>query len=177
MKKALFLTFFLVIFYIIGMPQTQSVVFDFVFITLEEDSNKVLKNTPIEIYEDGKLLKKITTNEQGKAFYDLQVNKEYDIYFKPNRTRYIQKYIKIDTRNIDLANWKYKDRKDFRSNYQIEINLFRHESWQNFDFLKAEPIIHYKYDAKKGDLVDISDDTMLKRVKKERSKKRIGPTF
>lgn len=177
MIKTFYISILLGLYCTISNAQTQSVVFDFVFITLEEDSNKVLKNTPIEIYEDGKLLKKITTNEQGKAFYDLQVNKEYDIYFKPNRTRYIQKYIKIDTRNIDLANWKYKDRKDFRSNYQIEINLFRHESWQNFDFLKKEPIIHYKYVAKKGDLEDISDDTMLKKVKKERSKKRIGPTF
>jgi hypothetical protein len=92
-----------------GFAQTKSVVFDMVFKTWEEDSNKVLKNTKIEIFESGKIVKTLITDNSGKAYCDLEINKEYTIHFKPKRGGYIEKHVIFDLRNIDLAKWKYKD--------------------------------------------------------------------
>ena len=50
---------------------------------------------------------------------------------------------KVDTINIDLNTWKFKNRKELRNYYQIEINLFEPKSWEQFSFLHQQPFMNF----------------------------------
>jgi len=154
--------------------QTENVIFDCSFKVWEQDLQKTLQKINIEIYENGNLIKKISTDRDGKAYHNFELNKEYDIKINPSGGRYIEKWVKLDTRNIDLQTWKFKNRKEFRYYYQIEINLFEPERCEQFAFLYQQPIINFKYSSKKRDLMDVADNRMVKRINKERKKKCIA---
>ena len=154
--------------------QTQNVIFDCSFKVWEQDLHQTLQKIKIEVYENGNLIKKLTTDRDGKAYYNFDLNKEYDIKINPEGGRYIQKWVKLDTRNIDLETWKFKNRKEFRYYYQIEINLFEPESCEQFAFLHQEPIMYFKYSNKKRDLMDTADNHIVRRINKERKKKCIA---
>ena len=103
---------------------------------------QTLPKIKIEVYENGNLIKKLTTDRDGKAYQNFELNREYDIKINPGGGMYIQKWVKLDTRNIDLHAWKFKNRKEFRYYYQIEINLFEPERCEQFAFLDQQPIIN-----------------------------------
>ena len=157
-----------------AFAQTENVIFDCSFKVWEQDLQKTLQKIKIEIYENGILLKKLTTDKDGKACYYFDLNKDYDIKINPGAGRYIEKWVKLDTRNIDLKTWKFKNRKEFRYYYQIEINLFEPERCEQFSFLNAAPIMNFKYSSKKRDVMDVADNRMVKRINKERKKKCIA---
>ena len=157
-----------------SLAQTQNVIFDCSFKVWEQDLQKTLQKIKIEVYEDGKLIKKLTTDRDGKAYYNFELNKDYDIKINPGGGQYIEKWVKLDTRNIDLESWKFKNRKEFRYYYQIEINLFEPERCEQFAFLNTQPIMNFKYSHKKRDLMDVADNRMVKRINKERKKKCIA---
>ena len=156
------------------LAQTQNVIFDCSFKVWEQDLHQTLQKIKIEVYENGNLIKKLTTDRDGKAYYNFDLNKEYDIKINPEGGRYIQKWVKLDTRNIDLETWKFKNRKEFRYYYQIEINLFEPERCEQFAFLHLEPIMNFKYSNKKRDLMDTADNHIVRRINKERKKKCIA---
>jgi hypothetical protein len=135
---------------------------------------QTLPKIKIEVYENGNLIKKLTTDRDGKAYQNFELNREYDIKINPEGGKYIQKWVKLDTRNIDLHAWKFKNRKEFRYYYQIEINLFEPERCEQFAFLHQQPIINFKYNTKKRDLMDVADNRLTKRINKERKKKCIA---
>ena len=174
MKKTLLLLSCVILFMNKLSAQTENVIFDCSFKVWEQDLNQTLQKIKIEVYENGVLLKKMTTDKDGKAYQNFELNKEYDIKINPGGGRYIEKWVKLDTRNIDLKSWKFKNRKEFRYYYQIEINLFEPERCEQFAFLHQEPIINYKYSPKKRDLRDVADNRMVKRINKERKKKCIA---
>lgn len=172
MKKSIVLLIFAIILFNRNMmAQTENVIFDCSFKVWEQDLQQTLQKIKIEIYENGSLIKKLTTDRDGKAYYIFDLNKEYDIRINPEGGRYIQKWVKLDTRNIDLNGWKFKNRKEFRYYYQLEINLFEPERCEQFAFLHQQPIMDFKYSRKKRDLLDVADNHMVKRINKERKKK------
>jgi hypothetical protein len=173
-KSILLIACALVILSNTSKAQTQNVIFDCSFKVWEQDLQKTLQKIKIEVYENGNLIKKLSTDRDGKAYYNFELNKEYDIKINPGGGRYIEKWVKLDTRNIDLASWKFKNRKEFRYYYQIEINLFEPERCEQFAFLYQQPIINFKYSTKKRDLMDVADNSMVKRINKERKKKCIA---
>lgn len=176
MKKNLFALFFIfsVMLQYNAIAQTEHVIFDCSFKIWEQDLNKGLEKIKIEIYENGMLIKKLISDRDGMAYYNFDLNKEYDIKINPDKGRYVEKWVKLDTRDIDLKSWKYKDRKEFRYYYQIEINLFEPERCEQYAFLVNQPIINFKYSSKKRDLMDVADNSMVKRINKERKKKCIA---
>jgi hypothetical protein len=175
MKKSIFLLFAAIIgLNIIAFAQTENVIFDCSFKVWEQDLQQTLQKIKIEVYENGNFIKKLTTDRDGKAYHNFELNKEYDIKINPGGGRYIEKWVKLDTRNIDLKSWKFKNRKEFRYYYQIEINLFEPERCEQFAFLHQEPIMNFKYIGKKRDLKDIADNRLVKRINKERKKKCIA---
>lgn len=176
MKKLIFLliVFLNVIMIKNGFGQTENVIFDCSFKVWEQDLQLSLPKIKIEVYENGQLIKKLITDRDGKAYYNFELNKDYDIKINPGGGRYIEKWVKLDTRNIDLNTWKFKNRKEFRYYYQIEINLFEPERCEQFAFLTAQPIMNFKYSNKKRDLMDVADNRMVKKINRERKKKCIA---
>jgi hypothetical protein len=83
----------------------------------------------------------------------------------------------VDTRNIDLKNWKYHKAKQFKYKYDIQIKLFEKESCENFKFLAEKPIIHLQYSAEKKDIVDLADTKLSKQIKRERKKLTSCPRY
>ncbi len=158
----------------VTQAQTEIVIFDCSFKVWEQDLQQTLPKIKIEVYENGNLIKKLTTDRDGKAYQNFELNREYDIKINPEGGKYIQKWVKLDTRNIDLHAWKFKNRKEFRYYYQIEINLFEPERCEQFAFLHQQPIINFKYNTKKRDLMDVADNRLTKRINKERKKKCIA---
>lgn len=151
--------------------QTEKVIFDCSFKVWEQDLQQTLQKIKIEVYENGKLIKKLSTDRDGKAYYNFDLDKDYDIKINPGGGKYIEKWVKLDTRNIDLKSWKFKNRKEFIYYYQIEINLFEPERCEQFAFLHQQPIMNFKYSPKKRDLMDVADNRMVKQINKERKKK------
>ena len=173
-SKYLFCLFFTVFFANCINAQTENAIFDCSFKVWEQDLQQTLQKIKIEVYENGNLIKKLSTDRDGKAYYNFDLNKEYDIRINPEKGKYIEKWVKLDTRNIDLQSWKFKNRKEFRYYYQIEINLFEPERCEKFAFLEQEPIMNFKYSSKKRDLMDVADNRIVKRINKERKKKCIA---
>ena len=95
----------------VTQAQTEIVIFDCSFKVWEQDLQQTLQKIKIEVYENGNLIKKLTTDRDGKAYHNFELNKEYDIKINPEGGKYIQKWVKLDTRNIDLHSWKFKNRK------------------------------------------------------------------
>jgi len=148
---------------------TESVYFDFSFKTFDEDKGNNLEDIDIQIFENGKLIKTLRTARDGRAFYNFELNKEYEVVIS-GKSKYIEKKILVDTRNIDLKNWKYHKAKQFKYKYDIQIKLFEKESCENFKFLAEKPIIHLQYSAEKKDIVDLADTKLSKQIKRERKK-------
>lgn len=148
---------------------TESVFFDFSFKTFNEDTGKDLEDIDIQIFENGKLIKTLRTARDGRAFYNFELNKEYDVVVSGN-SKYIEKKITVDTRNIDLKNWKYHKAKQFKYKYEIQIKLFEKESCEDFSFLAKNSIIHLQYSSDKRDIIDLADNHISKQIKRERRK-------
>lgn len=148
---------------------TKDVLFNLSLRTFDQDKDENLENISIDIYESGTLIKSIKTGIDGKAYYMFKLNKEYEIIVNENNN-YIQKVIKLDTKNIDLENWKFKNSPNFFYDFEVAIKLFKKENCENFSFLKNEPIIYFKYDQHKKDLVDIADNSLTKKIAKERKR-------
>jgi hypothetical protein len=85
---------------------------------------------------------------------------------------YIEKTLQIDTRNIALQNWKYKNSKNVSIGYEVQIQLFKPIalSCQNFAFLEKSPEMYLKYNANAKDIIDIVGDNVINQIKKERRK-------
>ncbi len=171
MKKISFFLFLL--FSLVGFKSqvhaTESVYFDFSFKTFNEDNGQNLEDIDVQIYEDGKLIKTLRTDRDGRAFYHFELNKSYEVVVSGN-SKYIEKKILVDTRNIDLKNWKYSKAKQFKYKYEIQIKLFEKESCEDFKFLAEKPIIHLQYSSTKKDIVDLADNKISKKIKRERRK-------
>lgn len=171
MKKPITLALFLI--FLLGnfcpIQATENVYFDFSFKTFNEDNGQNLEDIDIQIFENGKLIKTLRTARDGRAFYNFELNREYEVLISGN-SKYIEKKITVDTRNIDLENWKYQKAKQFKYKYEIQIKLFEKESCEDFQFLAEKPIIHLQYSKSKKDIVDLADNHISKQIKKERRK-------
>lgn len=80
----------------------------------------------------------------------------------------LSKLIRVNAKNFDLKNWRYKETSNFTLQYEFEIMLFEPEWCEHYEFLKDSPVIHYVYDLRKKDMVDIADQGILRRIAKER---------
>jgi hypothetical protein len=171
MKKIIL--FFMFLLAISGFNQpvsaTESVYFDFSFKTFHEDNGQNLEDVDVQIFENGQLIKTLRTARDGRAFFHFELNKEYDVVVGGN-SKFIEKKIKVDTRNIDLKNWKYSKARQFKYKYEISIKLFEKESCEDFTFLAQKPIIHLQYSIAKKDIVDLADNTITRQIKRERRK-------
>ena len=63
----------------VTQAQTEIVIFDCSFKVWEQDLQQTLQKIKIEVYENGNLIKKLTTDRDGKAYHNFELNKEYDI--------------------------------------------------------------------------------------------------
>jgi len=171
MKKTSQLLILLMInFCLLGYSKTNDVLFNFSFRTFDQDSKQNLENIKIDIYEKGNYVKTILTASDGMAYYRMKLDKEYELIVNSGNS-YIEKRIIVNTNNIDLSSWKYRNKTSFVYDYQIEIKLFKKEYCEDFKFLKNEPIIHLKYDQKKKDMVDLVSSYITKKIDNERKKR------
>ena len=102
----------------------------------------------------------------------MKIDKEYKIVLVP-KDDYVEKLIIIDTRNIDVHNWKYKNTPQVSLKYEVDVRLFKQnkENCQDFSFLKEEPVMFMKYDSEYDDFHDFATQELASRIKKERKKK------
>jgi hypothetical protein len=171
MKKFNQLLFLLLVnFYSVGFSKTNDVLFNFSFKTFDQDSKQNLAEVDIDIYEKGEYVKTIKTGLDGMAYYRMKLDKEYELVVNSG-SKYIEKRIIVNTKNIDLYSWKYSNKSSFVYDYQIEIKLFKTEHCEDFRFLKNEPIIHLIYDDKKKDMIDLVSTSITKKINRERKKK------
>jgi hypothetical protein len=152
---------------------TESVWIDCNIRVKDQDSHDWLEDIPVLIVCDGKKLQTLMTARNGKVWVNLETGKEYDIHINSGAAKkaYISKMVRFDLRQIDLAGWKYRKSKIMKYQYELEILLFQAEPCENFEFLKDEPLIHYKYVAEKRDLIDIADQGLNRKIRQARRKK------
>jgi len=170
--KNIFLAAAILFICVSANAQTSAVQFPFSFHVFDEDTNLDLAEYELVLTEDGKPVKTIVTNEKGIVKYIFKIDKQYSIQVK-SKNDYIGKTIFIDTRNINLSDWKYKKFETFSLEYDIHIKLFKQSDLrcQNFEFLKQTPVIFLKYDSNKKDILDVASDDIISQIKKERKHK------
>jgi len=150
---------------------TIEVDFTFTLHLIDDSKGKDLLNSPVHIYEDGKLKKKIISGEEGLAKFFCKPDKEYKIVLVGHE-EFVEKYLLIDTRNIDFHNWKYNNTEQVSLRYDIDVKVFKTKgSCQDFDFLKEEPCMLMKYDTEYNDFHDFAPEPLRNKIKEELKKK------
>ena len=152
-----------------GFSQTKSLHLNFKFHVSNVDLKKDLEDVVVQFEVDGKIIKTLKTARNGTTQYLMDLGKEYKITFSYGNL--VQKFMIVDTRNIDLEKWKFKKNNEVRLNYDVEMELFGKERCQNFDFMNDVAWRHLKYVPEKGDITDISNDDTRNHAEKERKKK------
>ena len=153
------------------VARTETVSFPFSFRVSDEDSKQSLSEYSINVFENDLQVKTIRTGSDGVVKYNFKKDVEYKLVFTSNNS-YIEKVIVVDTRNIELSKWKYKDDTNVSLGYDVDVRLFKptFARCQNFNFLKTTPVMELRYNAKRHNLYDYSDNDVLTMIKKERKK-------
>ena len=134
---------------------------------IDQDSKATKKDISILILDkDGS--RHMKTDPYGKLRLTLAAGSLTDLVV--NEGAKLSKLIRLDARNFDLSNWRYKEINHFTLRYEFEIMLFEPEWCEKYEFLKDTPVIHYVFDPRKKDMVDIAAPGILKRIEKERKK-------
>jgi hypothetical protein len=167
----LFFLFFLSSLFYKVEAETVEVDITFTLHLFDDDKGIDLVGTPVQIFEDDVLRKKLFTDEKGITKFYCKLDKEYKIKFPP-QNNYVEKLIIIDTRNIDLQNWKYKKTPQVSLKYDVDVRLFmQNGECKDFSFLKEEPVMYMKYDTEYDDFHDFSTNILAEKIKEERKKK------
>ena len=107
--------------------------------TLDDDSNKKLSGTTIEVYQDGKLYVSKTTDSKGKApLIDLPLNHNYVVYVK--KEGYVTKVANID------ASYPNPDDLPPFIPFQFQVSIFKTVDGVDFSFLETTPMIKFSMD-------------------------------
>ena len=89
-----------------------------------------------------------------------------------DKEEFVEKYLIIDTRNIDFHNWKYKNTEQVSLRYDVDLKVFKSKgTCQDFGFLKEEPCMLMKYDSEYDDFHDFAPETLKNKIKNELKKK------
>lgn len=152
--------------------ETLEVDFTFTLHLFEDGNGKDIVGHSVHIFEDGKLKRKVISADKGLVKFYCQANKEYKIVLVGNDD-FVEKFLLIDTRNIDLKNWKYKSTSQVSLRYDVDVRLLRmnNPSCQDFSFLKEEPCLMMRYDSEYDDLHDFATKELESKIKAELKKK------
>ena len=172
LKTILFILFFSLLSIQANKADTIEVDFTFTLHLYEDGNGNDLIAYPVQIYEDGKLKKKLVSSDKGFVKFFCLVNKEYKIVLV-GKDDFVEKFLMIDTRNIDLHNWKHKNTEQVSLRYDVEVRLFKmkNPACQNFDFLKEEPCMLMRYDSEYDDFHDFATKELENKIKLELKKK------
>jgi hypothetical protein len=171
-KISLLILFLCLLLQEANQAETLEVDFTFTLHLFDEASGADIIGQPVQVFEDGKLKRKVVSVEKGLVKFYCQINKEYRIVVSP-KDDYVEKFLVIDTRNIDLNNWKYKNTPQVSLRYEVELRLFKmkNPACQDFNFLKEEPCMMMRYDSEYDDLHDFATKELENKIKAELKKK------
>ncbi|HEX4887606.1 MAG TPA: hypothetical protein VFV37_06120 [Luteibaculaceae bacterium] len=131
----------LVLSTLIGYSQ-ENIVYVYGYVK-DDNTGLKLADVKVNLIQDGKPTSSNTTTTTGKFEIDLSFEHDYELHFV--KAGYVEKFIKIDTRNVP------KDNQVGGFGFDVDISLFATIEGVNFDLFK-QPVGIAKYSAAVGEI-------------------------
>ena len=155
--------------------QTKDLVITLYIHVMDQNTGADLEDVEVLFETDSLPPRKLLTARKGTTQFLADVGRQYVIRF--SYPGMVSKFMILDTRDLDLATWKFKQKTSVRIGYDIEMKLFKPQACQDFSYLKGSPWFHLKYMKSEGDIVEVGEAGLEKKTNRERKrtcKEKIG---